>query len=315
MLDFTVAIPTYNGAARLPQVLELLRQQTGTETIPWEAIVIDNNSNDNTAEVVREFQANWRTDAPLRYCLETQQGLAFARQRAIEEAKGVWVGFLDDDNLPAPDWVATAAQFGRDCPQAGAFGGQIHAKFEAPPPPGIDRVRGFLAIRELGDRPWRFEPQNLRLPPGAGLVVRQQAWTDCVPSDPKTVGNVGTTLARGDDYEPLLYLYRAGWEIWYNPAMHLDHCIPPHRLERDYLVELAQGCGLATFQLRTVGTPGWQIPLLFARTLLGNGRRVIRHAIASRKELKTDPIAQCEMAFFWGSLMSPFYWFKKSFLV
>ncbi|MFY7805244.1 MAG: glycosyltransferase, partial [Limnoraphis robusta] len=68
MLDFTIAIPTYNGAKRLPQVLDKLRSQTDVEQISWEVIVVDNNSTDNTAEIVQQYQQNWLLNVPLRYC-------------------------------------------------------------------------------------------------------------------------------------------------------------------------------------------------------------------------------------------------------
>jgi glycosyltransferase involved in cell wall biosynthesis len=43
-MDFTIAIPTYNGASRLPLVLDRLRLQVDLETVTWEVIVVDNNS-------------------------------------------------------------------------------------------------------------------------------------------------------------------------------------------------------------------------------------------------------------------------------
>ena len=109
MLDFTVAIPTYNGAARLPLVLAALAAQRGTESLTWEIWVIDNNSRDTTAQVVQDYQAQWPCSYPLHYGHEARQGLAYARQRAIELAAGCYVAFLDDDNLPAPDSAAAFA--------------------------------------------------------------------------------------------------------------------------------------------------------------------------------------------------------------
>lgn len=59
MLDFTVAIPTYNGANRLPLVLEKLRSQINTENISWEVIIVDNNSSDNTSKIVQDYQSRF----------------------------------------------------------------------------------------------------------------------------------------------------------------------------------------------------------------------------------------------------------------
>ena len=76
-IDFTVAIPTYNGETRLPEVLDQVRKQVDTESLQWEVIVIDNNSTDNTAKVVRKYQADWPGGCPLRYYFEAQQGAGF----------------------------------------------------------------------------------------------------------------------------------------------------------------------------------------------------------------------------------------------
>jgi glycosyltransferase involved in cell wall biosynthesis len=309
-VDLTVAIPTYNGESRIFKVLERLQNQIGTEHFSWEIIAIDNNSNDNTAQVVKEYQANWNLPYPLKYCFEPKQGLALARQRAINESSGTYIAFLDDDNLPDDNWVAQAYKFGQEYPKAGAYSGQIHGDFEVQPPENFKRIQAFLAIREHGSEPHLFDPENLRLPPGAGLVVRKQAWCETVPNTPVLMGNVGKTLARGDDYAPLLYMHKAGWEIWYNPAMHIAHQIPHWRLERDYLLSLSRGCGLATCQLRLINANNWQKPIIIARTLLGNLRRIVKHFIKYRGQLKTDVIAACEMEFYLGSLMSSFYYFK-----
>ncbi|MFM6136374.1 MAG: glycosyltransferase, partial [Sphaerospermopsis kisseleviana] len=99
-LYITVAIPTFNGEKRLPLLLDALLNQTGLESINWEIIVIDNNSSDQTSEVVAKYQEIINTNKiDLRYFLETQQGAAFARLRAIQEAQGAIVAFIDDDNL------------------------------------------------------------------------------------------------------------------------------------------------------------------------------------------------------------------------
>ena len=306
-IDLTVAIPTYNGQNRLPKMLERLENQIGTEQISWEILIVDNNSKDDTAKVIQEYQAK----VPIRYCFEAEQGAAFARLRAVREAKGELIGFLDDDNLPAPDWIAQAYSFAQKYPKAGAFSGQIHGDFEVKPPENFERIQAFLAIREHGNKPHLFDPDNLRLPPGASLVVRKKAWCESVPSRPTLTGKLPGVMIQGDDYEPLLYLHKAGWEIWYHPDLHSYHQIPHWRLEKDYLLSISRGCGLATCQLRLITANNWQKPVIITRTLLGNLRRVALHFLKYRGKLKTDIIAACEMEFFLGSLISPFYTLKR----
>lgn len=310
-MDFTVAIPTYNGGARLPKLLEKLRQVSLSTSLTWEILIVDNNSRDDTAKLIEEYQSHWSCSVPLRYCFEPEQGAAFARQRAIREARGKLVGFLDDDVLPTSDWITTAYSFCQAYPQAGAVSGIIHGDFEIKPPANFEKIQGFLAIREHGSKAQLFDPDNLRLPPGAALVVRKQAWCESVPPRPTLTGKLPGQMIQGDDYEPLLYLHKAGWQIWYNPAMETYHQIPHWRLERDYLLSLSHGCGLATYQLRMINAKNREKPLILIRTVLGNLRRIILHWLKYRGQIKTNLIAAFELEFFRGSLLSPFSLFAK----
>lgn len=311
-VKFTVAIPTYNGENRLPKVLDKLREQINTEHFHWEILVVDNNSKDNTAEVVKNYQENWSAAYPLRYCFEAEQGLAFARQKAVEEAKGELIGFIDDDVFPAPDWVSMGYKFAQEHSKAGAYGGQIHGDFEVEPPQNFERIKSFLAIRERGNKPHLYNPEKLIMPPGAALVVRKQAWCETVPSRLVLIGRVnGSTLA-GEDFETLLYMHKAGWEIWYNPRMEAYHQIPKRRLEKDYLIPLVRGCGLCICQLRMSNTKSWDKPIVMSKILLGNFRRVIKHLIEYRGRVKTDLVAACELEFFLSGFLSPFYYLKMS---
>jgi glycosyltransferase involved in cell wall biosynthesis len=310
MIDFTVAIPTYNGASRLPEVLEKLQGQIETETMAWEIIVIDNNSNDNTAQVVREFQSTWNYPFPLKYYFEPQQGLAFARQRAVTEANGAFIGFIDDDNLAASDWVARSHTFGQQNPKAGAYGGQIHAAFEAQPPENFDNIIGFLAIRERGNTPQLYNPKVLSLPPGAGLVVRKKAWCDCVPEQLFLKGRTNNSLICGSDWEPLIHMHKAGWEIWYNPAMHIEHKIPSSRLQKDYLLSLIHSSCLCFFPLRVLQAKNLEKPVLLARTIFGNLAKAVLFYIKNRHKIKADLVAECELQIYLSRVASPFYFFR-----
>ncbi|NJK38065.1 MAG: glycosyltransferase family 2 protein [Oscillatoriales cyanobacterium SM2_3_0] len=312
-MDFTVIIPTFNGAERFPEVLNCLKAQMNTESIQWEVIVVDNNSQDQTPQVVEAFQADWPGAFPLKYVLEPQQGVAFARQAGIGAAQGEWVGFIDDDNWPDPDWVIEAWKFGQDYPQAGAYGGQIHANYQVSPPPNFEKIEGFLAIRERGDQPNRYQPEVLSLPPGAALVVRRRAWLEAVPSQPHLRGKLPNgKMVQGDDWEPLMYLHRAGWEIWYNPAMETYHQIPSQRLERDYLLSLIHGSCLSFYPLKMMAAEPNAKPLILARTVLGNLYKAAQYFVQNRQQLKHNTVAACELQIYLSRVASPFYFFIKA---
>ncbi|MCX7592216.1 MAG: hormogonium polysaccharide biosynthesis glycosyltransferase HpsE [Fischerella sp.] len=310
-LDFTVAIPTYNGESRLPRLLELLQNQINTEHISWEIIVVDNNSTDNTAAIVKTYQTNWQRPYSLKYCFEAQQGAAHARQRAVEEAKGKFIGFLDDDNYPASNWVAAAYAFGQAHPHVGAYGSQVHGAFEVEPPENFEKIACFLAINERGTEPHRYEPQLKILPPGAGLVVRKQAWCQTVPKCLFLNHKGREALLASEDLEAVLYIQLGGWEIWYNPEMHIYHQIPAWRLQREYLIRLFRCVGLSRHHLRMLRTQPWLRPLASLGYFINDLRKITLILLKYRSSIQSDLIVSCEMELLVNSLFSPFYLMTK----
>lgn len=305
MTDFTIAIPTYNGEQRLPQLLERLRGQTDVASITWEVIVVDNNSQDGTARVVQEFQANF--PCPLRYYLEPQQGAAHARRCAIQVAQSDLIGFLDDDNLPAPDWVSAALRFAQIHPAAGAFGSRIIGDFEVEPPQNFKPLLPFLAIIDRGPQPLRYQSWRKVLPPSAGLVVRKQAWITSVPQQTILAGRVQGSMLTGEDTEALSYIQKHGWEIWYNPEMNVIHIIPAWRLEKEYLIKLFRGIGHSRYVTRMIEVKPeyrWLMQFMYA---INDLRKLLWHILCYRQQIKTDLAAACKMELLVSSLMSPIY--------
>ncbi|MDF5709007.1 MAG: hormogonium polysaccharide biosynthesis glycosyltransferase HpsE [Nostoc sp. S4] len=313
-LDFTVAIPTYNGESRLPELLERLKNQLQTENLSWEIIVVDNNSTDNTAKLIQTYQVNWQCAYPLKYCFEAKQGAAYARKKAVAEAKGKLIGFLDDDNYPIQNWVAAAYSFAQKYPKAGAYGSQIHPDWEVEPPKNFQRIAPFLAITERGNLPLLYEPKNRLLPPSAGLVICKQAWLESVPDKSILTGRVKGNMLTSEDLEMLSYIQKAGWEIWYNPEMEIYHKIPSSRLQKDYLVPFFKGIGLSRYVTRMVNIQPWYRPIAFLAYTLNDLRKITFHLLRYRTKLKQDLVAACEMQLFLSSLISPFYLWKNGYL-
>jgi glycosyltransferase involved in cell wall biosynthesis len=319
MVDFTVAICTYNGEQRLPEVLDKLRAQEETEELSWEILVIDNNSKDKTAEVVREYQSRRDRPYPVIYCFEPEQGLAFARRHAIREAKSDLIGFLDDDNLPDPSWVAEAYKFGLEHPSAGAYGGQIRGEFEVDPPEGFDRIARYFAILE-GNKTYCYNERykNTRkkmYPPGAGIVIRKQAWLNSVPERQKIAGVAGNSLAtKCEDVEMLSYLLYGGWELWFNHQMIMYHKIPCSRLSRDYILRFFKGVGMSRYETRMIAYKPWQRIIMIPAYFVNDVRKIIVHFWKYRDRLDKDVIAAGEMEFLINVCLSCFNYCQKTLL-
>lgn len=307
MVALSVVLPTYNGAERFPRVLECLRLQANTECFQWEVIVVDNNSSDNTKDIFQKQIGLWPSSSwPLRYVFEPRQGLAYARQAGVETAKGDWVAFLDDDNWPDIYWVSEILAFVQAHPKAGAIGSQITGNFEQPPVAVIKPLLFYLAINERGETPMLYDPRSKGVPPGAGLAVRRDAWLKSVPSQLFLVGRVNNSCLPGEDAEALLYLHRSGWEIWYNPAMKIEHHIPAFRIAPNYLKSNLFGIGLCRHHLRMLMFPVWQRPLMATAYICHDFYKIIVHWL-HHTQRPYSLLAECEMKRLLGTFAGPFY--------
>ena len=223
MIDFTVAIRTYNSESSISMILDKLKSQVEVQNIKWEIVIIDNNSSDKTLQIIKCYQSTWNLPYPLRFFRESKQGASFARQKAMKEANADLVGFLDDDNLPNNDWVSQAYYFGKKHQKAAAYSGQSHALFEQKPPENFQSISVYLAVIERGNKSFCYNNHRKQvLPPGAGIVINRKAWLEAVPDQLFLSGPSKNTLfLKGEDMEFLSYLQKAGWEIWYYPNMHI----------------------------------------------------------------------------------------------
>ncbi len=320
MLDFCVAIRAYNAERYLPEILDALFSQKNLEDTQWEVLIVDNCSTDRTAEIVREYEAKWLTNVPLRYCFEPRQGSSYARRRAIEEANAPLIGFLDDDNIPSQNWISSALHFASTHPNAGAFGGQIHPEFEASPPENFGRIAVFFAIVERKKTvcftTGKYDKLNM-LPPGAGIIIRRQIWLDNVPRELSLNGPVGKSLARkGEDIEALTHIKQAGWEVWFNADMHICHKIPQARFEKDYLMRFFKGIGLSKVHIRRGFTSShlkWYIKLILYA--LNDFRKTFIYLIRHNFKIQRDLVYACEFQLLWYTFLSSLNWLLGSPIV
>ena len=94
-MNISVIIPAYNGAATISETLRSLLAQTYSN---WEAIIVDDGSKDNIADVVAEFS---KRDNRISFVSQVNLGVSAARNTGIRLAKHEWLLFLDAD-----DWIA-----------------------------------------------------------------------------------------------------------------------------------------------------------------------------------------------------------------
>jgi len=95
--QITVAIIAYNEEKNLFAALQSIAHQK--VKFPVEVIVVDNNSSDNTALLAQKCGA--------KVVKENNQGIAFARQRALIEAAGEYYACCDADTIYPSNWLSS----------------------------------------------------------------------------------------------------------------------------------------------------------------------------------------------------------------
>jgi len=237
----SLIICTYNGANLLRDTISHINKIITDPGIPWEMIIIDNASTDNSAEVARE---NWKLDIPLRIISETRKGLIYARYRGIEEARYEFISFIDDDNWVDPSWIQNIYRVFTEYPEVGICGGRNYGVYEGAPPPWISNVESAFAIGEQGKETGDITKTRGHVW-GAGMSFRKSAFEDITKAGFQSIltGRKGKDLSAGEDTELSFAFRLCGWKIWYDESLTLKHYIPVSRQSWPYLIKIYQGFG------------------------------------------------------------------------
>lgn len=101
----SIIMPSYNTAKYIAAAIVSVQNQTYTN---WELVVVDDCSTDDTDKVVKPLLS----DARIRYLKnEKNSGAAVSRNRALREAKGKWIAFLDSDDIWVPEKLEKQIRF------------------------------------------------------------------------------------------------------------------------------------------------------------------------------------------------------------
>lgn len=136
----TVCICTYKRQRFLKRLLDELARQETNGLFTYSIVVADNDALESARAVVEGFAAT--ATIPIRYAVEPQQNIALARNKAIENASGDFIAFIDDDEEPSPDWLIRLFEVIESYGANGVLG-PVLPRFPTPPPDWIIRGRLF----------------------------------------------------------------------------------------------------------------------------------------------------------------------------
>ena len=266
-MEISVVLATYNRAASLRATLESLATLSSPDNLSWELLVVDNNSNDSTLQVVEQFADN--SSFPVRYIFERRQGKSSALNAGVAQARGRIIAFTDDDVSLHPDWLSEIkSTFERfDC---AAVAGRIIPVWDQPKPDWLDMRGQFAVVNfELGD-----EFKEIQQPPiGANSAFRRDVFQrhglfrlDLGPTESKhTITCEDTEF--GDR------LIKAGEKVVYCPRAIVYHPVDPRRATKTYFlswyyyngISVIRTSGLPTEGILYFGVPRWLFRELLAK--------------------------------------------------
>jgi glycosyltransferase involved in cell wall biosynthesis len=229
--EVSVIMSTYNRGERLEGAVRSVLAQDEATTPPFELIVVDNNSADGTRAIIEEFA---RVDGRVRYMFEGQQGLSYARNAGIREARAPLIAFTDDDVRAERYWVAAIVRAFDEHPEADVVGGCVLPVWPAACPAWLTRDHWTpLALVEYGPAPIAVTAEHPICLVGANLSVRRTVF-DAVGGFATDLQRVRDGIGSLEDHEFLLRILRAGRTGLYDPRIVIHAEIQPNRLERTY---------------------------------------------------------------------------------
>ena len=231
-MKITVILCTYNRCQSLAKALESAAALRLPVSVEWEVLVVDNNSSDQTREVVEGFCR--RHGGHFRYLFERKQGKSYALNAGIREAQGNVLAFTDDDVTVEPKWLQNLTASLNDGEWVGAGGRTFPERtFSAPRWLGLEGryALGPLAIFDLG-----AEARELTEPPfGNNMAYRREVFEKYGGFRTELGPRPGSEI-RSEDTEFGQRLLSAGERLRYEPCAIVYHAVPASRIQKSYFL-------------------------------------------------------------------------------
>jgi glycosyltransferase involved in cell wall biosynthesis len=242
-MKVSVILCCYNSATRIESTLKALAAQKAD--FPWELILVDNRSTDNTADLSRQIWSSYQSAIELMIVQENTPGLSAARKKGIETAAGELLLFCDDDNQLATDYIQQAAGIMDEDPEIGALCGFNQLVSAIPLPEIVEKNKVAYACGHEGMESSYLDERTV--PWGAGLVVRSDFMKQLLSHNFESLlsDRSGKELSSGGDTEYCYIIRLSGFKWKYDTRLFLKHSIPEERLNHEYLKRLYKGFGEA----------------------------------------------------------------------
>jgi glycosyltransferase involved in cell wall biosynthesis len=207
-MQLSLIICTRNRAAQLAATLQSLTKLRSP--VPWELVIVDNGSTDETQEVIKGHAKSRR----LKTVMEPRAGLGRARNKGWAASQGDIVAFTDDDCYPADDFLFSIVDCFAEQARLGFIGGRVLLH---------DPEDYRITIQERSQRhdltPGDFLPDGLIH--GANFAFRRAAIASVDGFDERF--GAGALFSCAEDVDILARMLARGWEGAYDPRPLVYH--------------------------------------------------------------------------------------------
>jgi glycosyltransferase involved in cell wall biosynthesis len=244
MNGVSIVLCCFNSSERIIETLHCLQKQVFSESIPWEVILVDNNSSDNTVEIATTYwQKNPVTD--MIVLNEEIQGQTYARKKGLDHSKYEFVSFVDDDNRVDENWVYSVYNALKNHPDCAACNGISTASFEDKEPWWFKYFETNFAVGNQGKQTG-YIPLERGFLFGAGLSVRKSSLLDLYKKNYPAIQSgrlINDLRGGGEDSELCFCFLLCGYKLFYDEKIKFSHYMPSSRMTEKGLYRIQTSLG------------------------------------------------------------------------
>lgn len=232
-ISLSVVLCTYNNADSLDKTLAQLDKQQFETNIQIEYLIIDNNSSDNTADIVEQY---CEKNSSFIYIFEANQGLSHARNTGALRAKGEYLLFTDDDAELPNNWIQQYLDIIHDHAPVCAYS-KIAVIWDQPKPWWyISAFRAYFVELDYGNSTLDIKDIHHEFF-GKNFCVLKNEIISQGGFDPK-LGRMGTKLVAGEETMIYRKIIAAQKKVIYFPNASVGHRLKPKEYTIDHIHKL-----------------------------------------------------------------------------
>jgi len=193
-LRVSLVIPVYNEESYLALCLEAIAQQTVS---PFEVIVVDNNSSDNTVEIASRYPF-------VRLLHEPRQGVVYAREHGFNATRGDIIGRIDADTVLDPSWIQKTQEVFSDPLISVATGKVCYHELS------LARLANVIDLAARRYLAWRLGREVAIQ--GANMALRRSTWE-------RIRGGMCHQRGMHEDYDIAIHANQSGGRVVFDERM------------------------------------------------------------------------------------------------